>query len=630
MPGTILVADANRELCGVFAKALGAEGHRVITAFDGQSALERIRTELPDLVLLEVILPGRDGFSVLESVRSLPGRAANVPVIFLSGCTPTPEYSRRVEQLGNARLLTKPVPLKRLVEVVGKALSATPTAPAGGILKGSLDDYAFPALLHHLHGLAADGVLALGSGRKRKWLRLRGGHPAAVRSNLVDECLGNYLEREGRISRAVMDESIRQMKAGRPQGEILVAMQVMSEEEVSEALRLHAEEKLLEVFAWPTGQFRFEQGAELEKASGLAHCSPGNLVLRGVFERMPIARVDAELRRHADARIVRGQEPFYRFQSIDLSPARREWVEKLSASERVGNFLQADEETRRLLYALSAIGILEFRSGPPTTVENSQRAHPAPLVVQRRPSAATENRLRLELTTLGERFASQNHFEILGVDKDSSDEEVAAAYEALAARMHPDRTSDASDAVRELALATFRHVEEAFEALRTRERRQAYALELLRANRLAAREEAELRKLEAERAHQRGELELKQRAFEAALASFGRALELNPNEGEYVALYGWALHLCHPDNAQMAHEALEHIRRGIKLAPEREKPYLLMGRLCKATGRPEVAEKMFARAVQIQPDCVEALREIRLINMRRGQQKGLIGRLIGR
>ena len=77
-------------------------------------------------------------------------------------------------------------------------------------------------------------------------------------------------------------------------------------------------------------------------------------------------------------------------------------------------------------------------------------------------------------------------------------------------------------------------------------------------------------------------------------------------------------------------EALEHVKRGIKLAGDREKPYLLMGRLCKATGRADAAERMFTRAVQIQPNCVEALRELRLINMRRQKQKGIIGRLLRR
>ena len=64
--------------------------------------------------------------------------------------------------------------------------------------------------------------------------------------------------------------------------------------------------------------------------------------------------------------------------------------------------------------------------------------------------------------------------------------------------------------------------------------------------------------------------------------------------------------------------------------PDREKPYLFLGRLHKAVGRADDAEKMFVRAVQIDPQCLEALRELRLIQMRREKSKGLIGRLFGR
>ena len=110
----------------------------------------------------------------------------------------------------------------------------------------------------------------------------------------------------------------------------------------------------------------------------------------------------------------------------------------------------------------------------------------------------------------------------------------------------------------------------------------------------------------------------------------GKALEAYSGEGEYHAHYGWALYLSYPSDPSMVEEAMEHVRRGIKLASHREKPYLFLGRLYKATGRVGMAECMFTRAVQIQPECVEGLRELRLISMRRKKSKGLIGRLLRR
>jgi CheY-like chemotaxis protein len=646
MGRTVLCVDNDRNLCQVLAKALAAEGYDVTTEYDGDRALALLEEDPPDLVLLDVFLPGRDGFSVLEAIRQLPGPAARTPVGLLCGCLPTPEYTRRANALDALALLTKPVPLDELVKVVagqiGEAKRPVPldaeAAGAGGKageqgLSGGLEHFALPALLHHLHGLRASGVLHLATGRKRKWVQLRNGYPTAVRSNLLNECLGNLLERSGRISAEVMNESRRRMAGGQLQGEILVAMEVLSEEEVSRALAEQAEQKLFEAFSWTAGSFRFEFGAVLQKASGLARRSPANLILQGVRTRTPLERIDAWLRAQQDMTIARGEKPFYRFQEVDLDAERRRWVESLEETRCLAEFLEADEDLRRILYALVMTGILELCGGdgerrPPLQPPGRSAVSPSPReAASLRPQDEAQ---RAELTAMADRFAEQNHFEILGVPETASGPEIRAAYERLAEQAHPDRVNASSDAVKQLAGQVFRHVEQAYETLGDPRRRQEYLLQRKQADRQAALREEGQRALSAERYFQQGEAALRQRAYETALRLFGQALELYPEDGEYFAHYGWTLHLCHPDSAEMAEEAIEHVKRGIKLASDREKPYLLMGRLCKATGRPGAAEKMFTRAVQIQPDCVEALRELRLINMRRRKEKGFIGRLLRR
>jgi curved DNA-binding protein CbpA len=424
------------------------------------------------------------------------------------------------------------------------------------------------------------------------------------------------------------------MGPGRRQGEILVAMQVLSEEEVSVSLREHADAKLYEIFAWPGGEFSFELGARLRRGSGLARTSPANRILQGVSTRLPLERIDAWFEARADAALVRGQEPFYRFQEIDLDPEHRRWLEGLDGGRRLAEFHDAREELRRTIYGLFATGLIELREGggaarPKQARARAPRPRPAPRAAPA-PNPAADEAKRAELAAMAERFSGCGYFEILGVPETASDDQVRAAYERLAEQVHPDRVNAASEAVRQFAAETFAHVERAYETLRDPKRRQEYILDRKRQGREAAERELAQRALEAERHFQQGEAALRDRAYESALRSFGEALRLYPEDGEYHAHYGWALHMCHPDDAQMAEEAIEHVKRGIKLARDREKPYLLLGRLCKATGRVGAAEKMFTRAVQLQPNCVEALRELRLINMRRDRQKGFIGRLLRR
>ena len=235
----------------------------------------------------------------------MPAPLGALPVVLISGCSPTPEYTQRAEALRAAALLRKPVSLENLLAAVARGLGqaprkATPRSAAAredaaraaegeAGLAGSFDQLPFAALLHHLHGLRATGVLHLSYERKRKWLRLRDGYPIAVRSNLVNECLGNHLVRAGRITASELAESRRRMKGGELQGEILVAMDLLSEDEIAIALRAQAEEKLFEIFTWPNGEFRFETGGNLQRANDLSlERSPANLILEGVRTRLPL------------------------------------------------------------------------------------------------------------------------------------------------------------------------------------------------------------------------------------------------------------------------------------------------------------------------------------------------------
>ena len=144
-------------------------------------------------------------------------------------------------------------------------------------------------------------------------------------------------------------------------------------------------------------------------------------------------------------------------------------------------------------------------------------------------------------------------------------------------------------------------------------------------------EDEACRALLAETEFQKGEAKLAARDYPGALRCFGRAMEGYPTAGEYRSYYGWCLHLCYPDNALMRGEALEHCREGVALAKDREKPYLLLGRLYRASGKAGAARKMFSSALQIKPQCIEAMRELRVMNMRRDKastlSKGVLRRI---
>jgi CheY-like chemotaxis protein len=642
MAGRVLCADADARTRGILRESLLGQGYQVETRRDGAAAYESLANDAFDLALLDVQLPSRDGFDVLEQIRQRPSPLCDIPVFLLSPTRITPAYQQRARRGGATALLVKPVPLARLHGLIRKHIKEGPpsvqTAEPVPIpsqsspFDGDLRELDFPSLLHHLHGRRSSGVLVLESARKRKVVQLREGYPVSIKSNLLGECFGQRLIERGLISQQQFEESVVRMKAGEGlQGQILVAMQVMDEAAVGEALLEQAEQKLLEIFGWRRGSFAFRPAAALKGGIALPRDrSPAIWLLRGVRDRMPIETIDRKLRKQSRRLLARPDTAFYRLQDVELDPVSKTLLEQADGQTTIGELLGGDEATRRALYGLVVTGLVETCAGrdgesPKPATEQRKRSRSA----GKSRAASDERELRTELAAMAARMRRQNDFEVLGLVPGADTDAIEAAFEEVARGSHPDRYQNYSASVRSLADGVFARIEAAYARLRDSRARGEYLLELRQGERRKAQAREDERALEAEVEFQKGEAHLRSRSYQAALLCFGNALERKPQEGEYIAHYGWCLYLIHPDETAMVEEAIEHVKRGLKLARDHDKPYLFLGRLYKATGKVEAAERMFARAVELRPESVEALRELRLINMRRSKQ-GLIGRILRR
>jgi CheY-like chemotaxis protein len=651
LAATILCADDDRHFCQILTRAFTQAGYRVETAHDGDSALEKIKALSPDLVTLDVMLPRRDGFDVLEALRKAEEGEGRTPVLLLSGCTFSGAYAERAKALGADAVLRKPVRLEELLEAAASRLRggdrmarvAQKSSKRGVALKGDLRDTAFPVLLHDLHGMRAKGVLQIETGKRRKQLQLRDGIPIAVRSNLVNETLGHLLVASGKITADVLHESILRVKRGEGlQGQILRAMHMLDEEDLATALRNQAEEKLYEIFAWKKGSYRFHPGTRLKGGNALAlRCSPAQVILRGFRERLPLETVDAFLGANAERAPVPGESPFYRFQDVGNEPDLRDFVDRLDGSHKLSDLAPMSEDERRTLHALLTLELLELRD-PKPPMKAAAQAAPAgrklrevqhhvqggdARVAQPEPH---EEAGRHELAALAEQFRDVDAFGILSVTRTASDEEIRTSYAELAKQTHPDRLVGASGAVLRLSEEVFGAVSKAYEQIGDYGSRMAYLKEQRGEQERSEILEEGQRALRAELAFQKGEALLRARRFEEAHAQFAEAVETYPEEGEYLAYQGWAFYLVSPDEHGRISKAVKMVQQGRKLAPDREKPYLFLGRLFKAADRPDTAERMFTRAIQLDPDQVEALRELRLMNMRREKSRGIVKRILRR
>jgi len=99
---------------------LEANGYIVARAADAASALTVVNRERPDLILLDLGLPGGDGFLVLERLRKIESLAA-IPVLVLTGRSDA-ETRKRVQALGVPPVLVKPVQTEALLAAISEAL----------------------------------------------------------------------------------------------------------------------------------------------------------------------------------------------------------------------------------------------------------------------------------------------------------------------------------------------------------------------------------------------------------------------------------------------------------------------------------------------------------------------------
>ncbi len=130
--GKILVVDDEIYIVHILDFSLGMEGYEVVTALDGEQALERVASERPDLIVLDIMMPKLDGYEVCRAVKSNPA-TKNVPVILLSA------KGRNVDQkmgfdVGADDYITKPFSPRKLVErinqLLGQAVSERPASSA--------------------------------------------------------------------------------------------------------------------------------------------------------------------------------------------------------------------------------------------------------------------------------------------------------------------------------------------------------------------------------------------------------------------------------------------------------------------------------------------------------------------
>ena len=110
--GRLLIIDDEKEFIDTISVRLKALRYEVIEALSGEEGLEKVRTEKPELIILDLAMPGMDGFDVCRKLK-IDAKLKSIPIVVLSAKF-QPNDLQFAKELGADAYLTKPIDLKTL------------------------------------------------------------------------------------------------------------------------------------------------------------------------------------------------------------------------------------------------------------------------------------------------------------------------------------------------------------------------------------------------------------------------------------------------------------------------------------------------------------------------------------
>ena len=113
----ILVVDDEPQVIKVIEARLKANGYEVITAADGAQGLQKIKESKPDLIILDILMPGVDGTDMSQTLK-LDAETKDIPIIFLTCLIDKNEASDIDHRIGDNLFLAKPFDARELLSMV--------------------------------------------------------------------------------------------------------------------------------------------------------------------------------------------------------------------------------------------------------------------------------------------------------------------------------------------------------------------------------------------------------------------------------------------------------------------------------------------------------------------------------
>lgn len=261
---------------------------------------------------------------------------------------------------------------------------------------------------------------------------------------------------------------------------------------------------------------------------------------------------------------------------------------------------------------------------PPSSPGMSSVPAPPPSQppAQQQNLTSEQSSLKQKILERAHAISAQDYFQMLGLERDATAEQVQKAFFGLAKVWHPDRLPPALVDVKDACSKVFTHLTEAQATLLDQERRAEY-MTLLKDGGATPDDQAKIQAiLEAATEFQKAEIFMKRNDNAQAHELARKAHALDPEQADYLAMVTW-LDAQKPEwvGREKTLEKIAVLDRCITLNARSERAYFWRGMLYKRIDETSKAMKDFKKAAELNPRNLDAMREVRLHNIRGGQSK---------
>ncbi|MBN2134278.1 MAG: response regulator [Acidobacteria bacterium] len=625
MQTKVMVVDDNQDIRNLLATWLRQVGYEVVLAEDGIQALDLFERERPTMVYLDMLLPKKNGIEICKMIKENP-KTKNIPIVMMTAVYKGMQFALEAKKSGADQYIEKPFQNDKILEITHNLIGPpevqvideisyvdTTVSQKEITLEGDLLMVNFAQILQNILAKKLSGELRIKNESAIKSIFFLDGRPLYTASNQITDRLGITILKKGLITKAQYDDAVRMMQESGGTlkiGQALIQLNYLNEFELSNTLKEQYLRIMLSIFKWESGEYKFINASGIREQSDALETPIKSIVLTGITECYTATRVKKELP-SLDVVFALTKDGIDFMQEHTGDTTIKNFLRKIDGQYTLRELMnenpEQSDEISINIYAGYMAGYLSIRETRESLREIEDSAHSiTPEMILKKYKAVHE----------------QNYYQVLGVDSKADTKDIKKAYFKLAKLYHPDKfLGEEYKQHKEKIDDVFNKISQAYRVLTSVSKRNEYekTMSTPKEDRETIEQytrvrNAEMRFIEGKAAYQRAR-------YDEAIEALKWAIDLNPDESEYQKYMGLCFMRKYDSAEPQFKQSEQYFTRALELRDKDPELYFLLGQYMKLKGNESAALEKFKSAVRLKPDYHEALREIRLFEMRSEKNK---------